>query len=215
MPKAKTIYLYQFSELSDAAKERARDWYRGCIDSNDFDSTTEDFVTIAEMMGVSFKTRINVIGGGVLKGGRTVVEPIIYWDLGPGGGASFEGTYSYRPDAAQKVIEHAPQDEELHRIVSLLQVTQAHNGSLICATCSTSGRNEYQVIAVSMFDANDNDRELPHPVEQIVEQCLRDLGAWLHKRLMDEQTYLYSNECVDENIEANEYTFTEVGKRED
>jgi hypothetical protein len=34
MPRTVTITkeLFNFDELSDAAKERARDWYRSCID---------------------------------------------------------------------------------------------------------------------------------------------------------------------------------------
>ena len=43
--------------------------------------------------------------------------------------------------------------------------------------------------------------------------ALRDLARWLYQQLEKEDEYLRSDEHVDENIEANEYTFTQTGRR--
>lgn len=47
MPKQKTITVYQYHELSDSAKERARDWYIGAgLDWDWYDFIFEDAKTI-------------------------------------------------------------------------------------------------------------------------------------------------------------------------
>jgi len=42
---------------------------------------------------------------------------------------------------------------------------------------------------------------------------LRDLARWLYRRLEQEYEYRTSDEVVDETIIANDYTFTESGRR--
>ncbi len=49
--------------------------------------------------------------------------------------------------------------------------------------------------------------------EAIVTDALRDLARWLYRQLEREYEYLASNECVDEAIDANAYTFTDAGRR--
>lgn len=49
--------------------------------------------------------------------------------------------------------------------------------------------------------------------EEIVTEALRDLVRWLYRQLECEYEYLSSDECVDETIIANEYTFTASGRR--
>ena len=49
--------------------------------------------------------------------------------------------------------------------------------------------------------------------EKIVTEALRDLARWLYRQLEREYTYLTSDEVVDETIIANEYTFTDDGRR--
>ena len=44
-------------------------------------------------------------------------------------------------------------------------------------------------------------------------QALRDLADWLYLQLEREWEYQSSDECVDEGIVANDYTFTETGRR--
>lgn len=47
---------------------------------------------------------------------------------------------------------------------------------------------------------------------QIVE-AFRDLARWLYRQLEREYEYQTSDEAIDETILANEYTFTETGRR--
>jgi hypothetical protein len=67
MPKQKTITVYQYSELSEAAKERAREWFlsAGAGDSWAWDSTNED----AAQVGI----KLDGIGrGGSMSGALTL-----------------------------------------------------------------------------------------------------------------------------------------------
>jgi len=49
--------------------------------------------------------------------------------------------------------------------------------------------------------------------EETVIEALRDLARWLYRQLEREYDYLSSDEAVDETIIANDYTFTEPGRR--
>lgn len=54
MPRieTQTRTMYQFAELSDEAKETARDWFRGCVESDEIDNDSDDRDTIAAILGI-------------------------------------------------------------------------------------------------------------------------------------------------------------------
>ncbi|TQM89759.1 hypothetical protein [Roseinatronobacter monicus] len=70
MPELACMTVYQFSELSDAAKEKARDWWRaGGMDYDWWDSVYDDFGRICEILGVDLKTRdIKLMNGRTRQG---------------------------------------------------------------------------------------------------------------------------------------------------
>lgn len=76
--------VYQFDELGERAKERAREWYRQVAfdDSRWSESVIEDSTRIAAILGIDISTRT-----AQLMGGSTRQKTTIYWDLGNGGGA--------------------------------------------------------------------------------------------------------------------------------
>ena len=54
MPEVICTTVYQFPELSDAAKEKARSWYREAAFHEDWwDAVYDDFERICEILGVS------------------------------------------------------------------------------------------------------------------------------------------------------------------
>ena len=77
MPEVIETTVYRLNELSDAAKDKARAWYReGGFDYDWHDAVYEDFQRIAEILGLNLKTRtVRLMGGG------TRQEPCI-WHLG-------------------------------------------------------------------------------------------------------------------------------------
>ena len=158
MPEVIETTVYRLNELSDAAKDKARAWYReGGFDYDWYDAVYEDFQRIAEILGLNLKTRtVRLMGGG------TRQEPCI-WHLGfwsQGDGACFESWYSYRKHAPRLIREHAPQDTELHRIADALQAVQRRNFYQLCADASHRGHyyHEYcMAISVGRKRTNKND----------------------------------------------------------
>ena len=88
MPEIIETTVYRLDELSDAAKEKARAWYReGGFDYDWFESVYDDFESIAEILGLRLKTR-----GVRLCGGGTRQKPCIWFSgfSSQGDGACFE-----------------------------------------------------------------------------------------------------------------------------
>lgn len=211
------VNLYKFNELYDTAKEKAREWYKSGLEV-DFDHVIDDFETIGGMLGIEFGfTTVPLLAGGFRH------KPKIFFTgfYSQGDGACFEGTYSYAEDACKNIREHAPQDEELHRIADKLNLIQGYYANKVRASITHHGRyyHEHSVeITTSIEDGLDLDDD-GNQVETLLMDadsdslidCLRDLMRWLYKRLDTENTYQHSDEVVDESIIANEYEFTEDG----
>jgi len=49
--------------------------------------------------------------------------------------------------------------------------------------------------------------------EEVVTEALRDLARWLYRQLEAEHDHLTSDQSIEDGIIANEYTFTEGGRR--
>jgi hypothetical protein len=210
---------YSFDELSAAAKERARDWYRSRPLDEDFECTIEDFTTIGNILGIDFDTHEVK-----LMSGKSRSEPDIWWSLShsQGDGACFEGRYNHTADSCAKIREHAPQDEELHRIADELNRIQSARVLLGKSTWEAVIKktgHHYSHEHTVLIDVNDAEGDEDEPLvnEDVdtIGELMRDLMRWLHKALRDEDEYRNSDECVDENIEANEYMFDEDGDRHD
>ncbi len=75
MPRIVETTVYTIDELSDAAKEAARAWYReSCLDHEWYDFVYEDFETICGILGITLATTpVRLYGGG------TREKPNLYW----------------------------------------------------------------------------------------------------------------------------------------
>ena len=84
MPEIICTTVYQFPELSDAAKDKARTWYRELGPHDDWwDAVYEDFERVCEILGIRLKTTpVRLMGGG------TRQKPSIwfsgFWSQGDG-----------------------------------------------------------------------------------------------------------------------------------
>lgn len=56
-------------------------------------------------------------------------------------------------------------------------------------------------------------QDMTADAEDGVVEALRDLARWLYRQLEREYDHLTSDEAIDEAIAANDYTFTEAGRR--
>lgn len=211
--------VFTLDELTDdRAKERARDWFREGIESDDL-TDYDDWETIAGILGIEFKTHpVKLYGGGVRH------DPVIYWSgfSSQGDGASWEGSYSYAKQAPRRIRQHAPLDTELHRIADELRDVQRRNGYRLSATVTKSHGYEhsgYMDVEVCKGDdalgngwAYDRNRDAGDTAAT-VRDLLRAFADWIYRQLESQWEYLHSAEAVDESIRCNEYTFTADGRR--
>ena len=209
MPRVMTTTVYQFSELDDRAKEKAREWWREC-EAQDFDTGClyDDFKRIAEILGVTFDTRAFKT-----MGGKTGYELRIWWALHrQGAGASFDGRYQYARRCVRKLKAYAPKDEVLHGIAQDLAAVQAKHRYGLSAKVTSNGREVHELATTIEVYTGSGDYADEATTEAITE-ALRRFMRWMYKTIDAEWDYRMSDESVDEAIEANEYEFTETGER--
>jgi hypothetical protein len=211
--------VFQFDELADdSAKESARDWFRECLEYDEI-SDTDDWESIAEILGVTFAYRpVRLMGGG------TRQEPQIHWSgfYSQGDGASWEGSYEYAKRAPRRIRAYAPRDADLHAIADRLQEIQRRNGYRLTARVTTSGRYSHSGTMDVETSKGDSylgngwnyglNRDADDTAAEI-RDALRAFADWIYRQLEAQWEYLNSAESVDESIRANEYTFTADGAR--
>ena len=203
--------VFQYDELDDRAKERAREWYSRHVfeDSYDWEFVYEDAANVAEILGIDLRQRrVQLMGGGHR------YEPSIYFSgfWSQGDGACFEGTYRYAKGATKKIREYAPQDKELHRIADELQAVQRKHFYHLIASMNHRGHYCHSgCMSVEVEHNEDRYRDIGD-AEDDIRQLMRDFADWIYGRLSDEYDYQTSDEAVEEAIRANEYEFDENGE---
>lgn len=199
--------VYSFDELSDSAKDRARNWWRSS-ECEDFEPDYEDFERMANLLGIKIDQRpVKLMGGG------TRYVPKIYWSgfSSQGDGASFEGRYSYVKGAAKAIRKEAPFEKELHRIADDLAGAQRAHFYRLNANVETSGIYSHSgSMRIYVYNSADEWRGIGDAADTII-QALRDFADWIYGQLETEYNYRMSDENVDESICINEYEFDENG----
>jgi hypothetical protein len=173
------------------------DWYDGVY---------EDFKMICEILGIDLDER----------------EPCFSGFFSQGDGASWTGKYNAQSTfsridptydtAPAKMREHAPKDEELHRIADELcllariygpvyAVVRRHGNHYVHS--STMRLDEWSYYDEEI-DQDDVAEEILELIETTLKDLLRALADWLYKRLEESYDGLRSDEEVKESLEANE-----------
>lgn len=196
--------IFKYEELDERAKEKARKWCASNVFnySHDWEYTLDDAVRVGAIIGIEIDT---------IRGSRRT--PAIYFSgfWSQGDGACFEGTYRYAKEAAKKIREYAPHDEELHSITDALQDIQRRNFYKLIARCKQSGRYCHSgCMSVEVEHDDDRYRDIGD-AEDDIKQALRDFANWIYQQLEAEYEYQTSEEVVAESIIANEYEFNEDG----
>ena len=199
MTAVREVTVYAFDELSEHAKESARDWFRSCLEPDEL-TNHDDWEAIAEILGIEFDTSsVRLMGGG------TRQEPRISWRLGYSQGdfASFAGRYAYHKGAAKLIRAYAPLDKELHRIADDLQAAQRVAFYRLEARATGTHRGG---MSVEVWDGRDEYRDLPDNGDT-VRQAMCDFASWIYYQIRTQNDYLSSDEVIDESIAATEYEF--------
>ncbi len=195
----KEITLYTFGELSDAAKETARDWYRQDIEF-DAECVLDSCNDAARLLGITIDRP---------RGRRTGYA--VDWDTNPIG-AAFVGSWSARECYPEKLRAEFPQDETLHAIADQLgKVAAAFEDAY--ASCG-AGPYYAQTVDAELgeyCDDSDAAADTDSYVDNIVD-ALQSFAHWIGRSVAAEMDYQYSDEYVDESIAANEYEFTADGE---
>lgn len=188
--------LYQYSELSEDAQQKAREWYTGEGFEFFAEPTIEDAREVATLLGVR-DCKVFFRGFG-----------------SQGDGACVNGTYSYKKGSLESIKQYAPVDAVLHDIALRLQQAQrkvfynttvkiTHSGG-DCHAYSMDFDFDNEILGVFASTVN---------VDEEIIECLRDFARWIYKGLEIDYYYQVSDEAVIETIEANEYEFLINGER--
>jgi len=209
MPTVIETTVFTFDELTDAAKECAREWYReGNLDYDWWDCTYDDFSTICEILGVELATHsVRLMGGGTRQ--KPCIQFRGFWSQGDG--VSFEGRLSYAKSCLARIKAYAPKDAELHDIAARLTTIQRRNFYQLYVIITQRGHYCHE--NTMQFDVRRDDAEATTDAEDIITDAMRDLARWLYARLETEYEFLNSDGVVEESITANAYTFTCNGGR--
>lgn len=199
---------FKFSELSDDAKEKARNTYRyrdGYPYDEWWDAVYEDAVRMGSLIGIEIGSTKQRTAKG------RCYESTDIWFSGfcsQGDGASFTGQYEFKADAVKQVTEET-NDKELIRIateLTLLQVTRRVLGlQPFSATVEASGRYSHSGGMSAAVSADDDDGQAEdgsgvQDIEDEVTQLMRGFADWIYKNLEQENDYLMSDEVVDEAL---------------
>jgi len=207
-----TRELYKFDELSDAAKARARDWWRECgLHDEWFEFVYDDAERVAALLGIDINQRqIESVNG------STRPEPRI-WFSGfacQGDGACFDGDYAYKIGSVHDVRKYAPHDTDLHLIALQLQKLQKRFFYQLEAACTHSGRYYHSgCMSVCVGRNRDGWEDVDADTEEALTDILRDFANWIYRQLEAEYDYQMSDDAVDETILCNEYEFDAEGNR--
>lgn len=212
MPAIIETTVYQIDELSDEARETARDWYRRHgFDYEWYDFAYDDFERICAILGIDIHTRpVRLFGGGSRR------QPCIFFSgfWNQGDGACFAGDYRYAKGAATAIRRYAPKDAALHRIADGLTAVQRRNFYQLSARATHGGRY-YHEYCMEIAVERDSPvvQDMTPDAEDGVAEALRDLARWLYARLEEEYEQITADAAVDAVILANEYSFTAGGER--
>lgn len=211
MPRTIETTVYTFEELSDSAKQAARDWWISLLDSYDYaEAVCYDFLQVCERLGVTVNTKpVKVLSG------KTRQDPAVYWSgfSSQGDGACFEGEYRAFTAGAARIAAYAPEDKVLLDIAQRLDALSASHPELHLSW-KHSG-HYYHEYSLSFEDQSEWPEALTDSteVETALEEAIRDLCRWLYSQLELAYWDAISDAVVDENLVCNEYTFTEDGRR--
>jgi hypothetical protein len=176
-------------------------------DDDWYDCVLENFKMICEILGIDLDEQ----------------EPSFRGFWSQGDGASWTGRYNAQSTfsridptydtAPAKIRDHAPQDEELHRIADELcllariyqpvyAVVRRSSSHYVHSNAMTAEEVGY------VYDEEIDMDEVPDEIVELIETTLKDLfralADWLYESLEESYDYLTSDEVVKESLEANE-----------
>lgn len=196
------LQVFEFRELSAAAKEKVCDRHRDAFDMSDLDFTLDDIDNAARLLGIEIQKYDNYRAHG---------NPCIFFNgLDEHNRLWFKGFYQHRADSFEKICEEFPKDDELNRIALELHKAAAMR-SPYCAGFFIGERHNEVRVEFAADDCGWSEAAMKQYADE-VESLIRDFAVWAHERLRDEYEYQRREETIAESCKANELLFTEDGE---
>jgi len=187
--KTVSVNVYSFDELSESAKEKAREWWRNIDDRG-----------VSHVLDI-FKAEMEEFGVEVSKFTYSVS-----WSQGDGAGFDYEVNLPKWLDATAKEKEHATirrllKDEKIDAIV---RGTQGYN------YWYPSHHNNVEVYYGIYVSARVN--QALNRFDEYLIKWTKGKADELYRRIRGELDYMHSDAYIDKCIRANEYDFDELGR---
>jgi hypothetical protein len=187
---------WTYEELDDEAKAVARNnWREGHLDYEWWDFVYDDAKQCAELIGINIKD--------------------IWFNMHcQGAGACWEGSYNYVKGSVKAIKQHAPKDEDLHRIAETLQeIQKSYFYSIFAQSVHRGWYNHEGTMEISAdVDTDMCNHCLDRKDYEALRDALREYARWIHQRLEEEYDWLMADAQIEESIITNEVNFHKNGK---
>lgn len=222
MPHTRCKEVWLFNELSDTAKDRARNWYReGNLEYDWYESIYESAEQAGAYLGIDLNQKPVK-----LMNGSTRYDPSI-WFTGfyhQGSGSSYDATWQASDVKGAALKADFAQNTELHRLAD--EFTRIATANPEMTAMVKSDRDNCINVEVEHGETADeriNELDYRSPewhaqtvidsgLEDSLIKTLRDFNRWIYRSLEKEYEWLNADEQVDESILSNECEFTEEGR---
>jgi hypothetical protein len=199
--KTITVTGYEYDELDEKAKDKARDWWREASTDDSYwsESVIDDAKEVGKLMGFDIEH--------------------IYWSgfASQGDGACIIGSWHASNVKLRELKRYASVDEKLHAIVDgLAAMAKDYPNASFTTRHKDRYVHEYSVdfdFSIADDEGNEIDTDDARATQKQLIELARDFMRWIYKTLRTEWDYQNSDEQVAEAIRANEYLFTKDGKR--
>ena len=156
MPEIIETTVYQLHELSDAAKEKARAWFReGGFDHDWYDAVYADFEADLRDPRRRPEDQYRPPHGWQIASGSMHLFPRL---LEPGRRRVFRGRYTHAPQAPAKIRQHAPQDASFTRSRTPCRPFNAATSTSFAPMSSHRGRYYHEYCMAIVGRARQPDR---------------------------------------------------------
>jgi|SRR5579872_125824 len=201
MPKTVEITTYSFDELDDAAKEKAREWFReGMYECDQLSELLEQDLGYYGFDGFKCYFSLNYC-----QGDGVDFEGVV--DIGEIMKAGDEGNISTLKDAS-----------EYQELCDAIRKAEAHEFEISAEIKHEGHYHHYNSMRVEVELHGEVRFTNEHlALQDELQRTLSQYASWVSKQLeklgYEDIEYQNSDEVVDENIRINEYAFTKSGSR--
>lgn len=193
--KTITVNTYTFPDLSEKAKDKARQHYHDAYMPDGFwyEYTINDAKEVGKILGFDIE---DIYFSG-------------FWSQGDG--ASWTGGYEYVKGAPDKVASHTGNDAELIRIAHALQAIQRRHFYKLRASVSRAGYYCHShTMRADVEDRTDTYRDVRDAEKDLLE-LFQDFADWIYKNLRNAYDYETSDLAITETFDANGVAFDANG----